>query len=200
MAEQVNQRLLRAALEREAEAQRLLLDGDGYGAAEAFREVSDHYRRSWESAHAGAYGRLVGMLKAAVLAGPPAGTGAGGAAEAAYVRRELAEEADSPTSAYALALAALVEGDDRLAERAAERMAEPGGGPAGAFERTAAAISALAGRDSEAYAGALAGIIADFEGRAEHLTGVAIADTAVVLERLAEPRGMAVRPRSPLLP
>ena len=42
--------------------------------------------------------------------------------------------------------------------------------------------------------------MADFEARDQHLSGVAIADTALVLERLAEPRGMAVRPAGPLVP
>jgi hypothetical protein len=41
-------------------------------------------------------------------------------------------------------------------------------------------------------------IVADFEGRDEHLTGVPIADTALMLERLAG--GLASRPASPLLP
>ena len=59
---------------------------------------------------------------------------------------------------------------------------------------------ALTRRDRQAYAGMLAGIVADFEAREEHLTGVPIADTALVLDRLAERRGMAAHPRSPLLP
>jgi hypothetical protein len=42
--------------------------------------------------------------------------------------------------------------------------------------------------------------VADFEGRDRHLSGVAVADTALVLERLAEPRGMAARPQSSLVP
>jgi hypothetical protein len=45
-----------------------------------------------------------------------------------------------------------------------------------------------------------AGIVADFEGRSEHLTGVPIADTALMLERFAERRGLAARPSSALLP
>jgi hypothetical protein len=40
----------------------------------------------------------------------------------------------------------------------------------------------------------------DFAGRSEHLTGVAIADTAVMLEWLAAERDMAVKPSSPLVP
>ena len=66
--------------------------------------------------------------------------------------------------------------------------------------RAAAAIDALAAGDTAAYGDAVAAIVADFEGRDEHLTGVAIADTALMLERLAEARGMASRPSSPLLP
>ena len=42
--------------------------------------------------------------------------------------------------------------------------------------------------------------MADFEAREEHLTGVPIADTALVLERLAERRRLAAHPRSALLP
>jgi hypothetical protein len=70
----------------------------------------------------------------------------------------------------------------------------------GAFARTGRALAALAASDSPAYADALAEIVADFEGRDRHLSGVAVADTALVLERLAEPRGMAARPQSSLVP
>jgi hypothetical protein len=68
------------------------------------------------------------------------------------------------------------------------------------FVRAAAAIGALAVSDVEAYNNAIVAIVADFAGRDDHLTGVAIADTALMLEVLAEPRGMACRPASPLLP
>jgi hypothetical protein len=43
-------------------------------------------------------------------------------------------------------------------------------------------------------------IVEDFEGREAHLTGVPIADTALMLERLAERRGLAAHPESLLLP
>ena len=183
------QAVLQLALEREGEAQRLLLDGEPGGARALFEEVADLYRRSWEEAPPRSFGRLVGHLKAAVLAGAAEGA-------AAYVRQALGDEADSPASAYALALAALVDGDDGLAGRAAEGMAEGGE----AFARTADAIAGLAERDGAAYERALSAILADFEAREHHLTGVSIADTALVLERLAEPREMAARPRSALLP
>jgi hypothetical protein len=119
------------------------------------------------------------------------------------VREALGPEGDSPASWYALGLAALVERDDALAVRAAEGMrADAGRGRSGsdAFPRTAEAIAALAQRDGDLYARALGAIVADFESREKHLTGVPIADTALVLERLASDRGMAANLRSPLVP
>ncbi|MDX6538490.1 MAG: hypothetical protein QOI71_100, partial [Gaiellales bacterium] len=100
------------------------------------------------------------------------------------------------TAAYALALACLAAGDDAGAAAAAEGMASGGE----AFARTAHALTGLARGDENAYATALRAVIADFEARDLHLTGVPIADTALVLERLAEPRGLAQRPSSPLVP
>jgi hypothetical protein len=183
------QLLLQDALAREGEAYRLLLDGEEERAVAQLRETVELYRRSWEAAGPRSYGRLIGMLKAAVLAG-------GGGREAAYVRRQLGAEPDSPAASYALALAALVASDDEGARVGAAGMRdEPD-----AFARTADAIEALADRDGARYAGALGAIVADFEARDRHLTGVAIADTALVLERIAAERGIAARPNSPLLP
>jgi hypothetical protein len=189
MSRPAHQELLEEALTRESEARRALLAGDEAWAGHALCSVADLYRRSWENAPPRSFGRLIGMLKAAVLAG-------GGREAAAYARSELPTEPDSPVAWYALALAALVEGDERTAARAADGMRE-GGDP---FARTAEAIAALAARERERYAEAIWAIVADFEARGEHLTGVPLADTALVLERLAEGRGLAVRPESPLLP
>jgi hypothetical protein len=185
------QRLLEEALSREGDAQRLLLVGDP-GAAEAFEEVAELYRRSWEAAPARSYGRLVGMLKASVLS-----RDASRAAEAAtYAHREIPGGGDSPTSLYAVALAALIGGDDSLAARSGRAMREGGG----VFERTGEAIEALAERDRGRYRRALGEIVADFDARDVFLTGVAIADTAEVLQRLAAPRGLAAPLDSRLLP
>jgi hypothetical protein len=178
-----------AAVAADAAAQRRLLAGDDAGAVPFLQESERLYRESWEVAPPGGYGRLVGMLKAAILTGDAAGA-------AAYARAALAGEGDSPTAAYALALACLATGDDDAAGEAGDRMAAGGE----TFARTALALAALARRDEPAYAAALRAVIADFEGRDLHLTGVPIADTALVLERLAAPRGLAQRPSSPLLP
>ena len=181
--------LLRDAMASEGRAHRALLDGDGQSARDALRDASRCYRASWEEAPPGSFGRLVGMLKAAVIAGDAA-------AEAAYAREQLGPDAESPAAAYALAIAALVQGEDGVAAEAATGM--HGGSPA--FDRAADAIVALARRDADAYARALAAIVRDFEEREEHLTGVAIADTALMLERLAGTRGLACGHASALLP
>lgn len=177
------------AVEADAAAQRHLMAGDRAAADAHLREAEHRYRASWEAAPPGGYGRLVGMLKAAILQGDASDA-------AAYVRVALAGCSESPTAAYALALACLAVGDDATGADAAARMAAGGG----AFERTAIALQALARRDAPTYAAALRAVLDDFEARDQHLTGVQIADTAVVLERLAEPRGLAQRPESRLLP
>lgn len=179
---------MEAAIRLDGEGLRALLDGDRAAGRERLREAAARYRASWELAPPRSFGRLVGMLKAAVIAG--------GAAEAAAYARGAVPEADSPPSAYVRAVAALVEGDDEAAAGFAAGMRA--GSPA--FGRAADAIAALATGNGEAYAAAVRAIVADFEGRSEHLTGVPVADTALMLEALAEPRGLAEHPASALLP
>lgn len=179
---------MEAAVRLDGEGLRALLDGDPERGRERLLEAAARYRASWELAPPRSFGRLVGMLKAAVIAGD--------AADAAAYARAQVPEADSPPSAYVRAVAALVESDDEAAAGFAAGMRE--GSPA--FGRAADAIAALAARDGEAYAAAVRAIVADFEGRSEHLTGVPVADTALMLETLAGPRGLAARPASALLP
>jgi hypothetical protein len=184
--------LMLEAIAAEGRAHAALLGGDHDGARRTYAEAADLYRRSWALAPPKSYGRLVGLLKAAII---------GGAARAAAeeVREELREDPDadgSPVAAYVRATAAVAVGDDDAVAGYAATMETRGE----AFERTAAALRALAADDGEAYAGALAAIEADFAARDEHLTGVAIADTAVMLELLAAERGIAARPDSRLVP
>jgi hypothetical protein len=184
------QQLLTQAIEREGEAHRQLLEGHVKAAGAEFAAASKLYRQSWEAAHARAFGRLVGMLKASVLAG-------GGTEEAGYARAALADaDPDSATANYARAIAALIAGDDENAAAWAARLQDA----PDAFGRTGEAIAALAIRDDAAYATALSAIVRDFEQRSEHLTGVAIADTALMLVVLAGRRGMATAIESPVLP
>jgi hypothetical protein len=197
-----HQELLTAAVALEGDAQRALIRGDPAAARAGFAQAAGLYRQSWELAHATAYGRLVGMLKAAVLAG-------GGPAEARYVRGELSDAgpagpmtgkgSPSATGSYALALAGLILGEDLEATKWARSMSAGGA----AFARTGEAIGALAANDQSRFDVALTAIVRDFEqrgGRDQYLAGVAIADTALVLSVLGARRGMSVAIESPVLP
>ena len=157
---------LNAALAAEAEAYRELLRGDD--ARPALLAARDAYLASHAESGTASWGRLVGALKMALLAGDGADP---------IAHRALVEvgDADTPASAYLRALAQVT-----LGERPD--------------------VAALGDGDGPAYAAALDEIVADFAARDQHLSGVAIADTALVLERLAEPRGIAVRPGGPLVP
>ena len=175
MPDEPHQVHLDAALALEAEAQRALLSGEP--SAAGFVAAAIEYRASWESAPPASYGRIVGMLKAAVLGGTPDGA-------AAFALSEVPADAASPVAAYARAVASLIVGDPKGAQTAATTMRPAGG----AFERTAVAIAAIATGDDKAFTAAHAAIVADFEARPAHLTGVPIADTAIMLERLAARR------------
>ena len=157
----------------------------GRPAGALYAQARDAYLASHAETGPRSWGRLVGSLKMAILAGD-------GVTEVA--EQALAETADAggPAAAYARALAAVAVG---RAPDTAAMMAE-----GGAFARTARALDALAAGDAGAYRAALAEIVADFEARDEHLSGVQVADTAMVLERLAEARQMATHPRSAVVP
>jgi hypothetical protein len=179
-----------AAIALEARAHRAALDGDAPASRAAFREAAATYRASWECASPKSFGRLVGMQKAAILAGD-------GVAEAEYVERALAgKEATSPTAAYAQAIAALRLGHDTKAAEWAGMMMDA----SPAFARAATGIIALATGDASAYRLAVAEIVDDFSVREAHLTGVPIADTALMLEALAAPRGLRLGIEGPLMP
>lgn len=180
-----------AAIRTEGEAHAALLAGDTAAASTAYALAAETYRASWKLAPPKSYGRLVGLLKAAVIGG----TGVEAAAE---VRAELKDDPDaagSPVASYVLAVAALIARDDEAVAPLAEIM-EPRGG---AFERTATALRALAAGDGEAYASAVGAIVDDFAARDEHLTGVPIADTAIMLEIVARERGLAAGVDGPLV-
>ena len=69
-----------------------------------------------------------------------------------------------------------------------------------AFSRAADALDALARRDAGAYASAVRCHRRRLRDPPDHLTGVPIADTALMLERLAAARGIEAGPESELAP
>jgi len=176
---------MREAIAADGEAHRALLAGED--ARPALRHAAERYRASWEAAPPGSYGRLVGYAKASILAGDN---------PLALVRDQLGAGDRTPPACWARALAYLADDNDQRAIRAAEGMYK-GSEP---FGRAADAVIALANADRDGYRAAIGAIVADFEARDAHLTGVPIADTALVLERLAEARGLAAHPESRLLP
>jgi hypothetical protein len=192
MQEGEHRDLMLAAIATEGEAHAALLAGDTEAARAGYARAVEQYRKSWELAPPKSYGRLVGLVKAAVLSGEPRPA-------AEYVRATLDGDEDaggSPVASYARAVAALIVGEDETVAPLADVMVPRGG----AFERTATALRALAAGDGAAYAAAVGEIAADFAARDEHLTGVAIADTAIMLELIAADRGLAAGVDSPLVP
>ena len=103
---------------------------------------------------------------------------------------------ESATAAYAQTIAAVILGDDEHAKACAARMRAG----SEAFVRTADAIAAIAADDRAAYEAEINAIVRDFETRSNHLTGVPIADTALMLQRLAARRGISAAIDSALLP
>ncbi len=185
-----HKRLMLEALEREADGQRALLAGDDAGGRAAMLAAAGLYRRSWELASSTSYGRLVGALKAAIIGGDAAEL-------AGYARTQIPDPPPSPPAAYVVALAALACGEDVTAAAASRLMREQA---SDAFVRAADAVLALARGDAGAYALAVQAIVSDFESRDAFVTGVPIADTALMFERLAQEREMRAGIESRLLP
>ncbi|HWC32590.1 MAG TPA: hypothetical protein VG709_05620 [Actinomycetota bacterium] len=163
-------------------------------ATEWLSRSADRYRESFAGAPAGSWGRLIGALKARLLAGDRDGA----RADAAWALEQGPATSESPIGRYAAALAALVLGDDETAGALASSLRAE---PAEAFPRPVAdALAALAARDGEAYAKAAKDTLTSFETRDDYLEDLPVADTVLALELLAEARGIRAGLRSSLLP
>ena len=166
----------------------LLMAGEREESAVWLRRAAARYRESWQDAPPDSWGRPIGAMKALLLAGDDASEAAQWALDAG------ATEAASPIGRYAGALALLVLGRDVEARALAETLRDRDD-----FPRDVA--DALAAADRDAYALAIAGVLASFEARSDFLEDVAVADTVLVLQLLAAQRGAAVDlPASPRLP
>ena len=160
-------------------------------AAGWFARSAERYRESWDGAPPGSWGRLIGAVKSRILAGDWERA----ADDARWAIEEDAGEADSPIGAYAAALAYLTLGEDENAALLAQGLRDADFPPT-----VAAALAALAAGDGDAYADAIARVLDSFETRGDYLEDIPVADTVLVLEALAARRGLAVGPRSALLP
>jgi hypothetical protein len=165
---------LDAALVAEREGHELLLAGRD--ASAAYRRARDAYLASHAETGPRSWGRLIGALKMAVLADD----GVEEVARRAVEDTDGAELSAAAAYARALALVALGERPDVGA-----MLAE-----GGAFKRTGRALAAIGDGDAASFGAAADEIRADFAERQQHLAGVPIPDTALVLEKLAAARSL----------
>ena len=168
-----------------------LMQGRQGEAAGWFARSAERYRASWEGAPPGSWGRLIGAVKSRILAGDWERA----ADDARWALEQGPDESDSSIGHYAAALAALTLEDDARAAELAEQLRG-----SDFPEPVAAAIGALAAADRDGYADSAAAVLESFEMREAYLEDIPVADTVIVLEALAERRGLAARPRSRLLP
>lgn len=170
----------------------LLMAGRRDESREWLLRSAETYRRSWEDAPPGSWGRPIGAMKSRLIAGDLEGA----RGDARWALDAGAEESESPIGRYAAALALLVLGDDaRVAEVSATLLGRDDFPSA-----VAASLAALAAREAGAYEEAIRALLADFERRDEYLEDTPVADTVLALQVLAGSRGLAVDLSSPLLP
>jgi hypothetical protein len=171
----------------------LLMAGDP-AAPEWLMHAAERWRASWDAgAPRDAWGRPVGAIKASLLAGDDAA-----AVELARWALELGSAtAPSPIGRYAGTLALLVLERWPEARHVAESLRELEDFPHDVGD----ALASVAAPDPVAFAEAVDSLVTSFETRTEHLEDVPVADTALVLDRLAARRGIAHElPDSPVLP
>lgn len=166
----------------------------GADAGAWFRRASTDWRESWDAGSAvDAWGRPIGALKASLLAGDDAKVD-----ELARWTLGLGTAtASSPIGRYAATLALLVLGRYPEARHVAESLRERADFP----HDVADALATIAAHDVVGYVEAVESVVTSFEKRDELLEGVAVADTALVLDALARRRDVAQPlPDSPVLP
>ena len=170
----------------------LLMQGRTDEAAEWFARAAERWRESWTDAPAGSWGRMIGVLKARVLADDWVGA----AAAARWTLDAGAADAASPIGRYAGCLAALVL-DDVQARALADSIHDREDFPHAVAD---ALRMVAAGDDLPGYSTAVAAVLESFETREEYLEDIAVADTVLVLQALARRRGFEAELSSPLLP
>jgi hypothetical protein len=170
----------------------LLMQGDLDGASEWLHRAAEIYRESIADAPAGSWGRPIGAMKALILADDwPA------AEEAATWALDLGTaEAESPIGRYAAALALLILGRDHDATVHADAIRTRDDFPTAVGD----SLAFIAAEDVIGYIYAIEAVLESFETRDEYLEDLPVADTVLVLQALADRRGLAAELSSPLLP
>jgi hypothetical protein len=171
----------------------LLMLGRAEEARGWLERAGARWRESLADAGPAAWGRPVGALKAALLAGRAEQA----AAFAGWTLGLGAQEAASPIGRYAATLALLVLARDGEAGPLAATLHGRDDFP----PEVATALAALAAGEEAAYAAAAEAVLRSFETRTAYLEDAPVADTVLALQALAAARGIAAAlPRSALLP
>jgi hypothetical protein len=168
-----------------------LMQGRRAEAVGWFARSAERYRESYHGAPPGSWGRLIGALKARVLAGDWEGA----VEDARWTIEQRPQDSDSPIGAYAAVLASLTLAEDEQAAALGPALRA-----AGFPEPVSDALASLSAQDREAYADAVARVLESFETREDYLEDIPVADTVLVLEALAARRGLAAGLKSALLP
>jgi hypothetical protein len=171
----------------------LLMAGSRDDAVDWLARAAGSWRESFADAPPGSWGRPIGAMKARLLAGDWEAA----RDEARFALDAGAAGSDSPIGRYAAALACLVLGDDEQARVHADAIRTREDFP----EAVGDALAYLAaGTDRIGYVDAVEDVLESFETREEYLEDVPVADTVLVLQRLAGRRELAAELSSPLLP
>jgi hypothetical protein len=161
----------------------LVMQGRTEDAREWFDRACERYRESWADAPPGSWGRPIAILKARILAGDWEEA----ERDARWTLEQGAGRTTSPIGLYAAALASAVlrEWDDTRIAADALRVEE-------SFPSDVAdALAFLASPDPVAYVEAVESVLESFETRDAYLEDLPAADTVLVLQALAERRGIA---------
>jgi hypothetical protein len=186
--------LVRVAMAATGAGLARLMQGRRAEAAGWLARSAERFRESYLDAPPGSWGRLIGAVKARVLAGDWDGA----ATDADWALRQGPQDSVSPIGRYAAVLALLVLDRDAEALGLSDSLLEE---PEESFPRPVAdALAGLASGDADAYAEGVGRVLVSFEEREAYLEDIPVADTVIVLEALAERRGLAAGLSSPLLP
>ena len=170
----------------------LLMLGRDEEAASWFHHAAARWRESFGDAPPGSWGRPIGAIKALLLAGDREGAEDG----ARWALEAGAGSGESPIGRYAATLAHLVLGRDEEARALATSIRGREDFPGDVAD----ALATLAAGDRPGYVLAVENVLQSFEQRDEYLEDVPVADTVMVLQALAEPRGLTTELSSALLP
>jgi hypothetical protein len=170
----------------------LLMAGDRAESARWFAQAARRWRESYAEAPSDSWGRTIGAIKARILGGDWEGA----ERDAHWTLEEGADRAESPIGKYAACLAHLVLGHSEPARVLADGLRIHEGFPTDVGD----ALAFVAADDVVGYTAAIESVLESFETRTEYLEDVPVADTVLVVQALAQRRGIGVELESPLLP